>query len=177
MTTTTARFRYIGTTDECTTCEQCGKLELRNTVIIMPLAADGSDDGEPHYYGSTCAARALGVSGGGRTVRQAAEYARLATLMAAHDAVRMLRHYGLPLEGVPTREQRVGAMQAYVRAHPGIAERVAETGVGVRSRVFDMLARKRAAIWEAVMVAGAEWWTDPQPLEYYGRSVLSDPTR
>lgn len=66
------RFRYIGITDEATTCERCGKDELRATVVIMPMDAEGNDEGEAAYYGSTCAARALTGKGGGAKVRKAA---------------------------------------------------------------------------------------------------------
>ena len=73
MAATTApapRFRYIGITDESTTCDNCGKVELKATVVIMPLDEGGADEGDVVYYGSTCAARALSVRGGGAKVRK-----------------------------------------------------------------------------------------------------------
>ena len=50
------RYTYLGTSDEVTTCDCCGKSELKSTVAI-------SDDeqGETLYFGSTCAAKALKV--------------------------------------------------------------------------------------------------------------------
>lgn len=154
MTTTTApaRFRYLGVTDECVECQQCGKSDLRSTVVLAVLDADGNTTGTT-YYGSHCAARALGVPGGGRAVTRSAVYAHHDTLMAAADARRMLAHYGLPEQGEPTAEQTRDAMGRYIQAHPNIADRVARTGIGVRAMVADMLSRKRAALAAAALVA------------------------
>jgi hypothetical protein len=52
-------FRVAGTTDDVTTCELCGRDDLKSTVIMVELDADGNDT-EPVYYGSDCAARASG---------------------------------------------------------------------------------------------------------------------
>lgn len=46
--------RYLGTTDDVTTCDCCGRTGLKNTVAIE--MHDGAD---PVYYGVTCAAHAL----------------------------------------------------------------------------------------------------------------------
>lgn len=46
--------RYLGTTDDVTTCDCCGRTGLKNTVVI-----EMHDDAEPLYYGVTCAAHAL----------------------------------------------------------------------------------------------------------------------
>ena len=64
---------YLGTSDDVTTCECCGKPDLKSTVA---LSVDG---GDPVYYGSDCAARALGrgVKGGqGRRHREGRPPAR-----------------------------------------------------------------------------------------------------
>lgn len=53
-----AGFRFIGTTDECIECQRCGKADLKSTVVLEILDADGNG-GEFTYYGSSCAARAL----------------------------------------------------------------------------------------------------------------------
>lgn len=170
-----ARWRYIGTTDESTECEKCGKTELRSTVMIVPLDVDGNDEGDPVYFGSTCAARALGVRGGGKAVLAAANGARLQTLMNAHDARRMLRAYGdLPETGPLTEEQRRAGVYAYVRNNRGVQAAIARDGGTVTDRLLEMLARKQAAIADAVRVAGAEWGKDRQPLEYGYRSVVAD---
>jgi len=47
--------QFLGTSDEVTTCEHCGKRELKGTVALS------IDDGEPVYFGATCAARALAM--------------------------------------------------------------------------------------------------------------------
>jgi coenzyme F420-reducing hydrogenase beta subunit len=168
-------FRYLGTTDESVVCEKCGKADLRSTVMIVPLDADGNDDGDVTYYGSTCAARALGIRGGGKAVLAAANGARLRTLMNAHDARRMLRHYGnLPETGPLTEEQRRAGVHAYVRNNRGVQAEIAKHGGTVTDRLLEMLARKQAAIADAVLVAGAEWGKDPQPLSYGYRSAIAD---
>lgn len=46
---------YLGLTDEVTTCECCGKSELKATVALETL------DGGIVHYGTTCATRALGI--------------------------------------------------------------------------------------------------------------------
>lgn len=54
------RVEYFGITDECGTCECCGKTNLRKAVMLFVLDADGNRD-ELVYYGTTCAAKALSV--------------------------------------------------------------------------------------------------------------------
>lgn len=47
-------LRIKGTSDEVLECQKCGKVELKRTVVLS--------DGESEvYYGSQCAARALGM--------------------------------------------------------------------------------------------------------------------
>ncbi len=152
-TVTTPAFRYIGVTDECVVCEKCGNTQLKSTVILAMLDADGNAE-DATYYGSTCAARALGVRGGGRAVLQAARWAHHKTLQEAEDARRMLAHYGLPEAGEPTADEIREAMKRYIRQHHNIAQWVAETGIGVRARVLDMLSRKRAALADAALIGG-----------------------
>jgi hypothetical protein len=50
------KYEYLGTTDEVTTCDCCGKTNLKNTVVIRDL-----DTGEDLYFGVSCAAKALKV--------------------------------------------------------------------------------------------------------------------
>lgn len=56
MTSVASEVRYLGTTDDVTTCECCGRANLKATVA---LSVDGAD---PVYFGSDCAARAIGRS-------------------------------------------------------------------------------------------------------------------
>ncbi len=60
MTTTRRAFQVVGTTDDVTTCGLCGRDELRGTIVLAVLDADGNDTGERNYYGSTCGAKAAG---------------------------------------------------------------------------------------------------------------------
>lgn len=48
-------MRFLGNTDEQTTCDCCGKQNLKSTVAIE------TDAGETVFYGVVCAARALKV--------------------------------------------------------------------------------------------------------------------
>lgn len=81
------KFRMIGTTDENTTCDVCGKMELRSTVMLVSLDADGNADGEVTYAGSTCAGRMLTNSTGKRvtapTVNKVAAVVRAVYAQAA----------------------------------------------------------------------------------------------
>lgn len=52
-------YVMLGTTDDSTTCDKCGKVDLKMTVVVAELDEDGNR-GEPAYFGSSCAARALG---------------------------------------------------------------------------------------------------------------------
>jgi len=60
-TATTAKaFRVLGTTDHVTVCWLCGRDELRGTIALEVLDADGNATGTVVYYGSSCGARAAG---------------------------------------------------------------------------------------------------------------------
>ena len=71
-----------GITDECVECQRCGRRELKSTVVLAVLDADGNDEAVT-YYGSSCARTALGVRG---DVLGLARNATVRTLRAAHDA-------------------------------------------------------------------------------------------
>jgi hypothetical protein len=53
-------YRVKGTTDDVTECELCGKEELKGTVMLVPLDAEGNEDGGVSYFGTSCAAKAAG---------------------------------------------------------------------------------------------------------------------
>lgn len=80
-------FRAIGATEDVTTCDYCGRIELKGTVVLAILDEEGNNTGEVVYYGVTCAATA-----GKRTVKavrdevREAERARIAAERAAQDA-------------------------------------------------------------------------------------------
>jgi hypothetical protein len=52
-------FRVGGTTDQFTNCELCGRVELKGTVQMIELDADGNAVTD-HYFGTGCAAKAAG---------------------------------------------------------------------------------------------------------------------
>ncbi|WP_327379386.1 hypothetical protein [Streptomyces sp. NBC_01212] len=53
-------YKIKGTTDEFTTCDLCGRDELKGTVVLASLDADGNEYGEVSYFGTSCAAKAAG---------------------------------------------------------------------------------------------------------------------
>lgn len=82
-------YRVRGTTDDVTTCQQCGKAELKGTVILDILDADGNTE-DITYAGSTCAAKMTGRRLTGAKVRQlaeAADYRRAEAVRIAQDVL------------------------------------------------------------------------------------------
>lgn len=150
-TTNTAKFRYLGTTDECVRCEKCGKADLRMTIVIVPLDAEGNDDGEPTYYGSTCAARALGIPGKGATdhAMGRARAAHRDAVAAADDARRMLAHYGLPETGQPDVMAMLIAVERFQEAHKFAMWFDQKSRGDWFDMVRDMITRKQAALTDA----------------------------
>jgi hypothetical protein len=52
-------FKVLGTTDEVTECEHCGRVDLKGTIILGYLDADGNVESTT-YFGAVCGARAAG---------------------------------------------------------------------------------------------------------------------
>lgn len=152
--TTEPLFRFVGIVDDVTTCERCGKPELKATTVVQPLDAEGNPDGDVLYYGSTCAARALGVKGGARAVRASATGAHHATLVAASEARRRLAAYGLPETGTPDLDAFKAARSVMRTRNPGTnyAQLCAERGVTMTDLVRELFDADRAAIAAAVHV-------------------------
>jgi hypothetical protein len=98
--------KVLGTTDDVTTCDCCGRADLRKTIA---LAFDGAVD--PVYYGVTCAAHALR-----RSVMEVRS-----SVKAADDAARAARREA---EAVAWRaeDERWGAWLA--ANAPGLGERL-----------------------------------------------------
>jgi hypothetical protein len=65
-------YQVRGTTDEVTECQICGKPELKGTVILDILDADGNT-GDITYAGTTCAGRLVRTPA--KRIRQQAEAA------------------------------------------------------------------------------------------------------
>lgn len=152
MTTTTVpQVRYIGVTDDVVQCEKCGKPNLRNTVVLMLLDEDGND-AEVTYYGSTCAARALAVRGGGRAVLVSARIAQYNTRQHAADSRRQLDGYGLPHTGAATEEQMTVAVRLYVDVHADAMWAHTRTPLGWYLDVTKMIQRHQAVLREAALV-------------------------
>jgi hypothetical protein len=55
-----SKFLVKGTTDSETRCERCGRSDLKKTVCIEHLDAEGNKTGDFHYYGSDCASKITG---------------------------------------------------------------------------------------------------------------------
>lgn len=49
-------FKIIGISDDCTECCQCGRTNLKKTVVIE------NEEGIENYYGTECAAKLLKVN-------------------------------------------------------------------------------------------------------------------
>lgn len=101
MTTTTApAFKVLGTTGDVTECEHCGRTELKGTIVLGILDADGNPDGDAVYFGAVCGARAAGwttkdirkaATAADRAATEAERAARSAAAEADYDASRLLR--------------------------------------------------------------------------------------
>lgn len=95
MTTTTAQvftYRAMGFTDDVTTCEICGKPELKGTVRLVITDQDGSEGGEV-YAGVVCAARRAGRKAAEiRTEAQRADRARIDAMRATFRAWQDVHH-------------------------------------------------------------------------------------
>lgn len=72
--------RVLGTTEEITTCDHCGRSDLKSTVIV------GNGEEDPAHYGSTCYAKFVGVAVKDvRTAARSADLAREKSEKAARD--------------------------------------------------------------------------------------------
>ncbi len=75
-------YQVMGTTDERTTCDCCGKTGLKATVCLR-----STETGDDVFYGVVCAARALKT--GSKDIKAAAKNAdevKAAAIQAAKDA-------------------------------------------------------------------------------------------
>jgi hypothetical protein len=133
---TSSNYRMIGSTDDVVECAKCGRVDLKMTVILELLDADGQPEGDPTYFGTTCAARALATRGVRVTAAKLADQARAADKHRKDQkrhALEMLTFYGLPVEPVDAdRENLIPARIRYFEQNPSavgrysFSERVAE---------------------------------------------------
>lgn len=80
--TETARpaFKVLGTTDDVTSCEHCGRVDLKGTIRLGILDADGNVE-DVTYFGAVCGARAAGWTT--KDIRKAASAADRAAVETA----------------------------------------------------------------------------------------------
>lgn len=149
--TAAAKFRYLGVTDDIVQCERCGKPNLKSTVVLVPQDADGNDEGDPVYYGSSCGARALGVTGRGASARVlgAARAAHRKLVESAYDGRRMLALYGLPETNEPTDEQVRATAIRYAEIHRHAVWAPSKTAADWHAMTLEMIVRKQAALADA----------------------------
>jgi hypothetical protein len=154
--TTTPAFRYIGVTDECIECQKCGKADLKSTVVLAILDADGNPE-EVTYYGSTCAARALSargmrVKGGGREILQSARWAMDRLKAAVEDCRKVLAAYGLPETGEIDQVALIRAGMRFAEIHRHAAWAPGLRPCDWERRVLEMVDRRRAVLAEGALV-------------------------
>ncbi|MBT4504174.1 MAG: hypothetical protein HOC74_40965, partial [Gemmatimonadetes bacterium] len=53
------RYKYLGTNDEQSSCNNCGRTGLKKVAWLVSVDHDGTPDGEPFHVGTTCAALML----------------------------------------------------------------------------------------------------------------------
>lgn len=87
-------FKVMGTTGDVTSCDCCHRRGLRKTVVLQPVDADGMADGEVTYYGTGCAAKALGWSS--YAVRRAARNADIRATIERRAELRDRAAWALP---------------------------------------------------------------------------------
>ena len=132
------KWTIKGIVDDYDTCGCCGRRGLKRTVALMPLDADGNEDGTAEdvaYYGTSCAATALGWSQG--KVTDTARAAQAQQEQRDAYARRMISIYA-PIEFAPIRDK---ARVYYGRNH---GQR--DTGVKATEEVAKLLAKARAQL-------------------------------
>jgi hypothetical protein len=105
-------FRVLGTSDDYTECQLCGRSDLKSTIALAPLDADGNVCGETVYYGSDCGARAAGWTES--TITRAARVADEATAVEAARVRRL------------AADEADRALDAWLVAQTGQTDRLAQ---------------------------------------------------
>ncbi|GAA3509816.1 hypothetical protein [Streptomyces shaanxiensis] len=132
------KWKILGVTDDFTECGCCGRRGLKRTVALMPLDAEGNEDGtaeEVAYYGTSCAATALGWTQG--KVTDTARAAQAERDQRDAYARRMISLYA-PVEFAPVREK--------ARVFYGRNRSLRHTGVKASEEVAKRLAEARATL-------------------------------
>ncbi|MGW7610953.1 hypothetical protein ACWGKW_27505 [Streptomyces sp. NPDC054766] len=134
----TWKWTIKGIVDDVTECGCCGRRGLKRTVAMMPLDANGNEDGTAEdvvYYGTSCAADALSWTQG--KVTDTARTAQAERDQRDAYARRMLSIYA-PVEFAPVRDQ--------ARVHYGRNAHQRDTGVKATEEVAKLLAEARATL-------------------------------
>jgi hypothetical protein len=136
----TSTYTIRGTTDDVTTCQVCGKPELRGTVILGILDADGNTE-DILYAGTTCAAKKIGGTTGPKVGKSAAaaNYRR----QQAVDLARQQLSWWEPIE-----DDRAAIRELYFRANPS-----ARGNVNAIERVAEILRSARDCVATAGLSA------------------------
>ncbi|GGP80913.1 hypothetical protein [Streptomyces melanogenes] len=132
------KWKIKGITDDFTECGCCGRRGLKRTVALMPLDADGNEDGTAEdvaYYGTSCAAIALGWAQG--KVTDTARAAQAEREERDAYARRMISLYA-PVEFAPVRDQ--------ARVFYGRNGSLRDTGVKATEEVAKSLAEARETL-------------------------------
>lgn len=154
-------FRVLGTTDDVTTCDQCGRDDLKGTVVLAALDGEGNDDGET-YMGSDCAARATGWTQ--KRIRdevKAAEKAKREAERAAREAACDARTAQETAEMIEWAAEVYG-IHATTRAELFEAVRVASGRRGPASALILFREYKERQAEEAATEAAEETTETPQ---------------
>lgn len=108
-------------------CGHCGRTELRRTILVAPVDADGTVIGEAVPFGTTCAAKATGR----RTVDLVNEAAAADTRRAAFDTEAREFAAKLAAEHHPVRAARFVLARAHRagETHPIYSALVAEAAI------------------------------------------------
>ncbi|MFF0795107.1 hypothetical protein [Streptomyces spiralis] len=132
------KWKIKGIVDDITECGCCGRRGLKRTVALMPLDADGDEDGTAEdvvYYGTSCAATALGWTQG--KVTDTARAAQAERDQRDNWARRMVSIYA-PVEFAPVRDK--------ARVYYGRNQHQRDTGVKATEEVAKLLAQARATL-------------------------------
>ncbi len=126
--------RFLGTTDDVTTCDHCGKPNLKNTVA---LSIGG---GDAVYYGVTCAARAL---------RRTAKEIRGAARDAEHEIAKLVSRERRRIEALSYEEGRQW-LNEHVPGHRDDRFRQLEALGGMEAARDAGMPDRRRYRWERV---------------------------
>ncbi|PWI04907.1 hypothetical protein DIZ27_42400 [Streptomyces sp. NWU339] len=140
------KWTIKGIVDDFDECGCCGRHGLKRTVALMPLDADGNEDGSAVYYGTSCAATALSWTQG--KVADTARAAQAERDQRDDYACRMISIYA-PVEFAPVRDK--------ARVYYGRNQSQRDTGVKATEEVAKLLAEARATLADTTTGPARPW--------------------